>query len=59
MGEFVFQMGGFIFKSRGHPMGGIGFDGGFSKVRMGGGGMPPPPLWETLPQVTQFLEGPT
>ena len=39
-------------------MGGIGFDGGFSKV-IGWGDMPPPPLWETLPQVTQFLEGPT
>ena len=58
MGEFVFQMGGFIFKWRGHPMGGIGFDGGFSKV-IGWGDMPPPPLWETLPQVTQFLEAPT
>ena len=38
-GGFVFQMGeGFIFK-RGHPMGGIGFDGkGFRKknCKMGG-----------------------
>ena len=48
----VFQMGegGFIFKWGVRPMGGIGFDGGFEKIRRGRGGVLPPlpPLWETL-----------
>ena len=49
----VFQMGGALFLSRGHPMGASVLMGGFSKkiVGWGGGGVVPPNaplLWETL-----------
>ena len=54
MGEFVFQMGGFIFKLRGHPMGGVGFDGGFSKVSMGGGHAPSPTMGNPAPSNSIF-----
>ena len=41
-----FRWGGFIFKLEVHPMGGIGFDWGFSKKIAPH--VPFPPLWETL-----------
>ena len=53
-GEFVFQMGGFIFKWGWHLMGeGISFDGGrggggFKKNSQDGGCSHAPPLCETL-----------
>ena len=49
-GGVVFQLGGASFLSGGCPMGGISFDGVFSKKIVGWGWGPPdaPPLWETL-----------
>ena len=62
---FMFQWGSLFFRwvasllsREDTPWGALVLMGGFQKSGWGGG-MPPPPLWETLPQVTQFLEGPT
>ena len=52
-GGVVFQMGGALFLSRGHPMGASVLIGGVFKKKCRMGGVPPnapspPLLWETL-----------